>query len=299
MMQMPDNSNGSLSTVKSTNSTAPPLKKRSLLERGRLHEPTNCRSNKSDEKVAAAAALASLCESPNIGRTCSNKNANATRTTFSQQVQQGQRQHEKSNNADDKKAKSATDEADTHPFSSTSHSLAFPKLMHAPPKSKTKVDHTYSDYSAFDEECLGLLEKNSDLTTKSDYNMSSEQKEERDKSLAQLKLIFGDAPTRKNSGGVVQPFPEKLMEVLDRGDMEHIVRWMPHGRSFLVLHPQSFVKEVLPRFFKQSKFMSFTRQLNLWGFKRITKGTESGSYYHELFLRGRPRLCMKMRRQKN
>jgi len=38
--------------------------------------------------------------------------------------------------------------------------------------------------------------------------------------------------------------------------------------------------------------------LNLWGFKRITKGTDSGSYYHELFLRGRPRLCMKMRRQK-
>ena len=44
--------------------------------------------------------------------------------------------------------------------------------------------------------------------------------------------------------------------------------------------------------------MSFTRQLNLWGFKRITKGRDAGAYYHQLFLRGRPRLCMRMRRQK-
>jgi len=96
----------------------------------------------------------------------------------------------------------------------------------------------------------------------------------------------------------VQPFPAKLMEVLDRGDMEESICWMPHGRAFAVLQPPVFVKEVLPRFFKQSKVTSFTRQLNLWGFKRITKGTDAGAYYHELFLRGRPRLCMMMRRQK-
>ena len=88
------------------------------------------------------------------------------------------------------------------------------------------------------------------------------------------------------------------MEVLSRGDIDTIIQWLPHGRAFIVLNPQVFVKEVLPRFFKQSKFMSFTRQLNLWGFKRITKGRDAGAYYHQLFLRGRPRLCMRMRRQK-
>jgi hypothetical protein len=88
------------------------------------------------------------------------------------------------------------------------------------------------------------------------------------------------------------------MEVLDRPDMEAIITWMPHGRAFVVLQPQQLRDNVLPRFFKQTKFMSFTRQLNLWGFKRITKGDDSGAYYHELFLRGRPRLAMLMRRQK-
>lgn len=88
------------------------------------------------------------------------------------------------------------------------------------------------------------------------------------------------------------------MEVLQRPDMEHIVSWLPHGRAFIVLNTQQLCDVVLPRFFKQSKFMSFTRQLNLWGFKRITKGVDAGAYYHELFLRGRPRLCMLMKRQK-
>lgn len=88
------------------------------------------------------------------------------------------------------------------------------------------------------------------------------------------------------------------MEVLDRSDMSHIITFLPHGRAFIVVHTQELREVVLPRFFKQSKFMSFTRQLNLWGFKRITKGPDAGAYYHELFLRGRPLLSMLMRRQK-
>lgn len=88
------------------------------------------------------------------------------------------------------------------------------------------------------------------------------------------------------------------MEVLDRSDMANIITWLPHGRAFIVRNSQQVREVVLPRFFKQTKFMSFTRQLNLWGFKRITKGTDQGAYYHELFLRGRPLLSMLMRRQK-
>jgi len=86
--------------------------------------------------------------------------------------------------------------------------------------------------------------------------------------------------------------------VLDRPDLSEAIDWMPHGRAFLVRKPKLFASDVLPRFFRQTKFLSFTRQLNLWGFKRITRGMDAGAYYHELFLRGRPYMAMRMRRQK-
>jgi hypothetical protein len=88
------------------------------------------------------------------------------------------------------------------------------------------------------------------------------------------------------------------MDVLDRHDLTSIISWMPHGRAFLVKQQQQFASNILPRYFNQSKYLSFTRQLNLWGFKRITQGSDSGAYYHELFLRGRPYLAMRLRRQK-
>jgi hypothetical protein len=75
---------------------------------------------------------------------------------------------------------------------------------------------------------------------------------------------------------------------------ENIVSWHPHGRSFAVHEPKRFVNEVMPRFFKQSKLTSFQRQLNLYGFSRLTAGPDRGGYYHELFLRGRLHLCKRM-----
>jgi hypothetical protein len=50
----------------------------------------------------------------------------------------------------------------------------------------------------------------------------------------------------------------------------------------------------LHRWFRQSKLTSFQRQLNLYGFSRLTAGQDRGGYYHELFLRGRPDLCKRM-----
>jgi hypothetical protein len=61
--------------------------------------------------------------------------------------------------------------------------------------------------------------------------------------------------------------------------------------------PQTFIYDLLVSVFTQS-FSSNYRQLNLWGFKRLTKGQDNGAYYHELFLRGKPLLAMRMKRQR-
>ena len=54
---------------------------------------------------------------------------------------------------------------------------------------------------------------------------------------------------------------------------------------------------VIPAYFGQTKFESFTRQLNGWGFKRLHRpGADFGCYYQQCFLRGLPTLTTLMRR---
>jgi hypothetical protein len=55
---------------------------------------------------------------------------------------------------------------------------------------------------------------------------------------------------RKKTGGVTQPFPEKLHEMLDSEtdpEAQTIVSWLPHGRAFIVRKPKVFTKEIMPK----------------------------------------------------
>ena len=92
---------------------------------------------------------------------------------------------------------------------------------------------------------------------------------------------------RKKTGGVSQPFPEKLMDMLTMEETHKstVVSWLPHGRAFIVRKPKVFTEDIMPKYFRQTKLTSFQRQLNLYGFRRITQGPDAGAYYHELFLR--------------
>lgn len=109
-----------------------------------------------------------------------------------------------------------------------------------------------------------------------------------------------DNPMAK--GGVTTPFPWKLHIMLDEMSKDEaansIVGWQPHGKAFVVYKPKEFVAEVMPHFFNQTKYASFQRQLNLYGFSRFTHGPDKGSYYHRCFIKGKTHLCKGMIRQK-
>ena len=62
----------------------------------------------------------------------------------------------------------------------------------------------------------------------------------------------------------------------------------------MVHKPKEFVAEIMQTYFHQSKLTSFQRQLNLYGFTRITRGPDRGGYYHEFFMRRMLFLCKTM-----
>lgn len=110
-----------------------------------------------------------------------------------------------------------------------------------------------------------------------------------------------DLPKPVTKGGVAHQFPVQLHGILDtieEDGHEDVMSWQPHGRCFLVHQPKVFLKEIMPRYFKQRKFASFQRQLNLYGFQRLTTGRDKGGYYHELFLRNKPVLAQRIKRQR-
>ena len=102
-------------------------------------------------------------------------------------------------------------------------------------------------------------------------------------------------------GGVAVPFPLKLHELLDTIESDgfaDVISWQPHGRAFAIHKTKKFVETLMPRYFRQSKITSFQRQLNLYGFSRVTRGKDKGGYYHELFLRGKLFLANRIMRSK-
>ncbi|KAK1732904.1 heat shock factor family protein [Skeletonema marinoi] len=91
-----------------------------------------------------------------------------------------------------------------------------------------------------------------------------------------------------------QTFPFKLYEMLEYAcDSEFIssLSWSADGSAFVIHDKDVMMNGLAPMFFKQTKFRSFTRQLNIWGFVRTeTIGGVRGGWQHENFLSGRPDL---------
>jgi len=83
----------------------------------------------------------------------------------------------------------------------------------------------------------------------------------------------------------------QLMEILNSDEYPDIITWLPHECGFAILNKKRFSNEVLPKYFKESKYTSFTRRMNRWRFTIQTHGHQKSSYFHPKFVRNDPELC--------
>jgi hypothetical protein len=102
----------------------------------------------------------------------------------------------------------------------------------------------------------------------------------RDYSAEKKSISF--AITSQKSNTKDDTFPVKLHMILSNPAFEDIIAWLPHGRSWRILQQKAFEEKVIPLYFRHGRYSSFARQVNGWGFRRITHGSDYNSYYHEV-----------------
>lgn len=93
-------------------------------------------------------------------------------------------------------------------------------------------------------------------------------------------------------------------------ERKHITRaaavsWILDGRAFIIRSKDDLVKGLLPMFFRQSKFASFTRKLYRWGFRQVSVSGSADRilnsnkremiFGHELFQKDNKALMARMR----
>lgn len=90
-----------------------------------------------------------------------------------------------------------------------------------------------------------------------------------------------------------------LMEFAEKqNEEEFCVAWLSDGQSFVIRHPDEFTRQVLPKYFKATKFSSFTRKLYRWGFRQVNRGIGPDDpiiFGNEFFQREKAELMAKMR----
>jgi hypothetical protein len=97
---------------------------------------------------------------------------------------------------------------------------------------------------------------------------------------------------------VRQPFPWKVYEMLQDAEslgFDDIVSWNERGDGFKVHDVKRFTNEIIGKYFNQSKYKSFQRQLSLYGFERCTEGHNKGLRFHDKLRKSNKMLCRQMK----
>uniref|UniRef100_A0A915BG04 HSF-type DNA-binding domain-containing protein n=1 Tax=Parascaris univalens TaxID=6257 RepID=A0A915BG04_PARUN len=127
-----------------------------------------------------------------------------------------------------------------------------------------------------------------------------------------------DAAQRNNEQFVVGHLPReeekmplfliKLWNIVEDTAYQNVIRWDESGYSFHILDPYSFCRNVLPQYFKHNNLNSLIRQLNMYGFRKMTPIERSGlaraesdqdhlEFSHPYFVRDHPELLVNIKRK--
>ncbi|XP_022174109.1 heat shock factor protein isoform X2 [Myzus persicae] len=99
-------------------------------------------------------------------------------------------------------------------------------------------------------------------------------------------------------------FLRKLWTLVCSKETDNVITWSEDGDSFIINNPVEFCK-VLPRYFKHNNFMSFVRQLHIYGFSKRVSDVDHTSnhgtsceYAHPYFMKEHPCLLLSIKQKR-
>lgn len=93
-------------------------------------------------------------------------------------------------------------------------------------------------------------------------------------------------------------FISRLLEMLSNEALKEIVSWSTDGESIEIKNLRKFIEEVLPKYFNHNSMPNFTRQLNIYNFKKVRLNSTSKyiAYRNSLFKREASNLIPEIKR---
>ncbi|XP_058117526.1 uncharacterized protein LOC131259930 isoform X3 [Anopheles coustani] len=111
--------------------------------------------------------------------------------------------------------------------------------------------------------------------------------------------------TFSETGTGVPAFLAKLWRLVEDAETNDLISWSTDGRSFIIQNQAQFAKELLPLNYKHNNMASFIRQLNMYGFHKITSIDNGGlrfdrdemEFTHPCFQKDHPYLLEHIKRK--
>lgn len=111
--------------------------------------------------------------------------------------------------------------------------------------------------------------------------------------------------TFAETGAGVPAFLAKLWRLVEDPETNDLISWSTDGRSFIIQNQAQFAKELLPLNYKHNNMASFIRQLNMYGFHKITSIDNGGlrfdkdemEFTHPCFQKDHPYLLEHIKRK--
>ncbi|CAH1989225.1 unnamed protein product [Acanthoscelides obtectus] len=112
---------------------------------------------------------------------------------------------------------------------------------------------------------------------------------------------FGAGDSTSN----IPAFLGKLWKMVNDPNTDQLICWSPAGNSFVIQNQAQFWYELLPLYYKHNNMSSFVRQLNMYGFHKMST-VENGTmdsdkdeiqFYHRYFQKDQPELLRNIKRK--